>query len=133
MVALNEQLQHCEVPVSERTPSPHVIGGCDFTKRSEEVHGGFVVICGVSGFCGLFDASPLRRRFAAPLNQNDPETQFYYVRNRTYNPARYTVLGQEPKSPGWPGRASMKIAVLREIQRDPIGYEGGINFYEYAL
>ena len=133
MVALNENLSHGEVPASEGTPSPRVIDGCDFTKRSEEVHGGFVVICGVSGLCGLFDASPLRPRSAAPLNQNDPETQFYYVRNRTYNPARYTVLGQEPKSPGWPGRASMKIAVLREIQRDPIGYEGGINFYEYAL
>ena len=39
----------------------------------------------------------------------DPETQNYYVRNRTYNP----VLG-------------------RWIQRDPIGYEGGANLYGYA-
>ena len=39
----------------------------------------------------------------------DPETQLYYVRNRTYNP----VLG-------------------RWIQRDPIGYAGGINLLEYA-
>ena len=39
----------------------------------------------------------------------DPETQLYYVRNRTYNP----VLG-------------------RWIQRDPIGYAGGINLYEYV-
>ena len=39
----------------------------------------------------------------------DTETQLYYVRNRTYNP----VLG-------------------RWIQRDPIGYSGGINLYGYA-
>ncbi len=39
----------------------------------------------------------------------DPETQLYYVRNRTYNP----VLG-------------------RWIQHDPVGYAGGINLYEFA-
>ena len=39
----------------------------------------------------------------------DPETQLYYVRNRTYNP----VLG-------------------RWLQSDPIGYAGGINLYEYV-
>ncbi len=39
----------------------------------------------------------------------DPETDLYYVRNRTYNP----VLG-------------------RWVQRDPIGYSGGINLYEYV-
>ena len=39
----------------------------------------------------------------------DPETQLYYVRNRTYN----AVLG-------------------RWIQRDPVGYAGGINLYEYV-
>ena len=41
--------------------------------------------------------------------RSDPETALYYVRNRTYNP----VLG-------------------RWIQRDPIGYSGGINLYEYV-
>ncbi len=39
----------------------------------------------------------------------DPDTQRYYVRNRTYNP----VLG-------------------RWLQRDPIGYAGGVNLYEYV-
>ena len=37
----------------------------------------------------------------------DPETELYYVRNRTYSP----ILG-------------------RWLQRDPIGYAGGINLYE---
>ncbi len=39
----------------------------------------------------------------------DPETENYYVRNRYYSP----VLG-------------------RWLTRDPIGYQGGINLYEYA-
>ncbi|MHB1768463.1 MAG: RHS repeat domain-containing protein [Phycisphaerae bacterium] len=39
----------------------------------------------------------------------DPETQLYYVRNRTYSP----LLG-------------------RWLQRDPIGYSGGVNLYEYV-
>ena len=39
----------------------------------------------------------------------DPETELYYVRNRSYNP----ILG-------------------RWLQRDPIGYAGGINLYEYV-
>ncbi len=39
----------------------------------------------------------------------DPESQLYYVRNRTYSP----VLG-------------------RWIQRDPIGYKSGLNLYEYV-
>jgi RHS repeat-associated protein len=39
----------------------------------------------------------------------DVESQLYYVRNRTYSP----TLG-------------------RWLQRDPIGYAGGINLYEYV-
>ena len=39
----------------------------------------------------------------------DPESRLYYVRNRTYAP----TLG-------------------RWLQRDPIGYAGGINLYEYV-
>jgi RHS repeat-associated protein len=38
----------------------------------------------------------------------DPETEDYYVRNRYYSPA-----------------------LVRRIQRDPIGYGGGINLYAY--
>ena len=40
----------------------------------------------------------------------DPETELYYVRNRSYNAA----LG-------------------RWLQRDPIGYAGGINLYGYVM
>ena len=40
----------------------------------------------------------------------DPETQLYYVRNRTYNP----LLG-------------------RWLTRDPIGYQDGPNTYEYVI
>ena len=109
MVALNEKFSHSGLPASEGHVSPHEIDAFDFTKRSEEVRGGSIVNFGVSGFRELSDTSPLRRRSAAPLNQSDPETQLYYVRTRTYNPA----LG-------------------RWIQRDPIGYSGGINLYEYV-
>ncbi len=97
MVAWNDTFSQCGVPDSDGSMSPDVIDGFDFTKRSEEVRGGCIVIFGGAGFRGLSDASPLRR-FAAPLNQSDPETQLYYVRNRMYNPA----LG-------------------RWVQRDPIG------------
>jgi RHS repeat-associated protein len=109
MVAWNDTFSQCGVPDSDGSISPDVIEGFDFTKRSEEARGGSVVNFGVSGFRELPDASPLRRRSAAPLNRNDPETQLYYVRNRMYNPA----LG-------------------RWVQRDPIGYSGGINLYEYV-
>ena len=132
MVALNEKFSHCGNLVSEGPMSPDVIEAIDFTTRSEEIRGGSVVNFGVSGFRGLLDASPLRRHPAAPVHRNDPESELHYVRNSTYSPALYTVLRQEPKSPGQPGRASKKIAVLREIQRDQIGYAGGINLYEYV-
>jgi hypothetical protein len=61
MVALNGNLSHGEVPASEGTPSLDVIEGCDFTKRSEEVRGGFVVNFGVAG------ASNARHEWGGPV------------------------------------------------------------------
>ena len=132
MVALNEKFSHSGVPASEGRVSPHEIDAFDFTKWSGEVWGGSVVNFGGAGFCGLSDAPPLRRRSAAPVNRNDPESELHYVRNRTYSPALCTVLRRGLKSSGRPGRASKKIAVLQWIQRGPIGYSGGINLYEYV-
>ncbi len=114
MVALNEKFSHSGVPASEGRVSPDVIDAFDFTKRSGEVRGGSVVNFGGAGSRGLSDAPPLRRRSAAPVNRNDPETRLYYVRNRMF----LTDAGG--------------ISVGRWIQRDPIGYQGGINLYEYV-
>ena len=44
----------------------------------------------------------------------DPETRLYYVRNRMY------IMDTDG------------ISVGRWLQRDPIGYAGGINLYEYV-
>ena len=109
MVALNEKFSHSGNLVSGGQLSPQVIEDFDFTRRSGEVHGGSVVNFRGAGCRGLSDASPSRRRSAAPLNQSDPETELYYVRNRTYSPT-----------------------IGRWVQRDPIGYSGGINLYEYV-
>ena len=109
MVALNEKFSHSGVPASEGRVSPDEIDAFDFTKRSEEVRGGSVANFGGAGFRGLSDTSPLRRRSAAPVHRYDPESELHYVRNRTYSPA----LG-------------------RRVQRDPIGYQGAINLYEYV-
>jgi len=58
-------------------------------------------------YCGYPDHGIVIMVIGAGLY--DPETRLYYVRNRTYSP----TLG-------------------RWIQRDPIGYSGGINLYEYV-
>ena len=57
---------------------------------------------------------------------SDPECELYYVRNRTYGSIPGTVLRQEPKSRKATGGAT------RVLQRDPIGYAGGVNLYEYV-
>jgi hypothetical protein len=66
MVALNEKFSHSGNLVSGGQLSPQVIEDFDFTRRSGEVHGGSVVNFRGAGFRGLSDASPLRRRSAAP-------------------------------------------------------------------
>ncbi len=48
------------------------------------------------------------------------------MRTRTYSSIPGTVLRQEPKSRHATGAAT------RVLQRDPIGYAGGINVYEYV-
>ncbi len=57
---------------------------------------------------------------------SDPESELYYVRNRTYNSIPGTALRQEPKS-----RKTTGVAT-RVLQRAPIGYAGGINLYEHV-
>ncbi len=58
-------------------------------------------------FCGYPDNNRVVTDIGTGLN--DPESELYYVRNRTYSPV-----------------------LSRWIQRDSIGYAGGVNFYEYV-
>ncbi len=58
-------------------------------------------------YCGYPDNKRVSTDIGTGLN--DPETELYYVRNRTLSP----TLG-------------------RWLQRDPIGYAGGVNLYEYV-
>ena len=83
-------------------------------KRSADAYGRTLIFTG-AGADGLwFTDDDVQSDYGANETiycgyRFDPESQLYYIRNRTYNPA----LG-------------------RWIQRDPIGISGGINLYEYV-
>ncbi len=60
---------------------------------------------------------------ATKLNGKDRRSG---VSVRSYNSIPGTVLRQEPKS------RKVTPGAVPEIQRDPIGYAGGVNLYEYV-
>ena len=125
MVALDEYFHHngtktrsrcCTTSISPGFRNrPLLIDHCSLIiKRSADAYGSTLIFTG-PGADGLwFTDDDAQSDYGANEiifcgYRYDPESQLYYVRNRTYNP----VLG-------------------RWIQRDPIGYAGGINLYEYV-
>ena len=75
-------------------------------------------------YCGYPDNNRVSTDIGTGLN--NPDTELCYVRNRTYNSIPGTALRQEPKS-----RQATGVAT-RVLQRDPVGYAGGVNVYEYV-
>ena len=125
MVALKEQFQHGGTKTrswrfaTSISPGfqnrPLVIDHCSLIFERSAAAYGNTLICTGPGLDGVwFTDDDVQSDYGA--NEivfcgycYDAETQLYYVRNRTYNP----ILG-------------------RWIQRDPIGYSGGINLYGYV-
>ena len=125
MVALDEYFHHngtktrsrcCTTSISPGFRNrPLLIDHCSLIiKRSADAYGSTLIFTAPDTTGNRWGDPAVQSDYG--VNENiycgyrfDAETQLYYVRNRTYNP----ILG-------------------RWIQRDPIGYSGGGNLYEYA-
>ena len=146
MVALNEQFHHNGTPLRLRVTGYGVQrngeSGSSFIDQRSRItdqkcrtsndlfndHCSLVIERSAGAneimYCGYPDNKRVSTDIGTGLN--DPETGLCYIRSRTYNSIPGMVLRQEPKS-----RQATGVAT-RVLQRDPIGYAGGINLYEYV-